>query len=361
MSEGTHSTSAFHNSAWERKSHWKRNVTFLLGGTALAVLAAAVLFQVFRPEPSGAGEDHSRAPGQQATGRATVDAPGRAPKYLARVNGQLISWELVAGECMERHGPEVLDNIINRTIIQQACEERGLVVTEAEVDAEVLRIAQRFNLAVDQWYQLLQTEREITAHQYRRDVIWPMLALKKLAGENVTITDEDLKKAYIRDYGDKVKAKMILLDNQRRAVEAWEQAAKNPDDFGKLVRKYSIDPNSRALEGAIPPIRRYSGNDELEKAAFKLKDGEISPVVQVGFDRFVILKCEGRIKGTMGYDEVKETLYQHLQEEKVQEAVAHTFEKLKKQSRIDNFLTNTSTGGIQQTSEQRPAPNQSRR
>ena len=59
-------------------------------------------------------------------------------------------------------------------------------------------------------------------------------------------------------------------------------------EIERLAREHSIDPASKPLDGVIPPIPRYGGADELEKAAFKLKEGEISGVIQVGLSQFIM-------------------------------------------------------------------------
>ena len=59
---------------------------------------------------------------------------------------------------MAQYGPKVLDSIINRMIIQQACEKQGISVKESEIKQEVNDIAARFNLPVDAWYQMLKAE-----------------------------------------------------------------------------------------------------------------------------------------------------------------------------------------------------------
>jgi len=256
----------------------------------------------------------------------------------------------LARECIQRVGKDVLDNIINRTVILLACEERGLTVSTQEVEQEIARIAKEFNLDPKGWLEFLQKEREITPGQYRRDIIWPMLALRKLAGEQVSITEADLQRAFQRHYGPRVRARMILCDNIRRANTIWQEAVSHPEDFERLAREHSIDPNSRALDGQIPPIAHFSASEELEKAAFKLREGEISGIIHMGLNRYVILKCEGYTDQLVSdIEEVRALLYQELEKQKVQEMIARFFEKLKEETRVDNYLANTSTGGVRHT------------
>jgi foldase protein PrsA len=270
------------------------------------------------------------------------------------VGREFISYDELASECVSRHGAEILDNLINRKIIQQACDQQGIEVGEGEVNQEIQRISKKFGLDPGEWLKMLQAERNVTPAQYRRDIIWPMLALKKLAGEEIKITKKDLRVAFERHYGTRVKARAIILDNSRRAREVWDKAQADPENFEKLVREYSVDSTSRALDGQIPPIARHSGHKELETAAFKLKEGEISAVVQVGLNQFIILKSEGLTETAVSeISEVENELREQLHEEKVQESVARIFEKLKDDARVDNYLTGVSTGGERKTASGR--------
>lgn len=324
-------------------------------GTVVVLIAGLVLMQTYRAQPGQA---------------APEPVPKATPKRpdVARVGKETISYDMLAKECFDRYGKEVLEDLINRMIIQQACEEHGITVTEEQITAEINRIAKRFNLDAAEWYRILQAERNISPQQYRQSVIWPMLALKALAGEQVDITEEEMHKAFVRNYGPRVKAKLILLNNPRRARECWEKCSKDPDNFEKYAQEYSIDANSKALGGVIPPIPRYSGNDALETAAFKLKEGEISGLIEISTGTYAILKCEGHTEpAKITFEDVRDSLYEELMEQKTQQSVAKVFENLKKNAKVDNFLTQTSTGpnrpfatqpgtpSVQQTAGQKPA------
>lgn len=312
----------------------------MLAGSAVFVLAAGVYFQFFHANPAA-----SQTQGD-AAGSVSMSGSQQS-QVLAKVNNQAITYDVVARECVNRHGVEVLDNLINRLLIQQECERRNVTISQAEVEQEVAETAKKFNLPLDQWYAMLQSERGLNRDQYHEDIIWPMLALKKLAGKQVTITEEDMRKGFERDYGPRVKARMILVNGTLpQANKIWEECESNLDDFDRIARQYSADPNTRPLGGVIPPIRMNGGNKQVEDVAFRLRTGELSGVVQVAEGRYVILKCEGRTEPVV--EDIKSVwndLFAQLKEEKTQEAVAKVFDDIKDNARIDNFLTRTSTTG----------------
>ncbi len=345
MGEGTCYTS------FDPKAGPKPKLTLLVAGTAALLLIAGILYQVLRAREGGAAVIR-RGSQSAETGKAPAGSLNRSTP-LAVVNGEVIRYDDVAHVCVKRHGKEILENIINRTIIQQACQEQGIRITEGDVHREVSRIAKRFGLAVDDYYQLLSAERDITPQQYQRDIIWPMLALRKLAGTEVEITQKDLDDAFDRDYGERVKAKIIVFDNERHAREVWSKAHKNPKDFGRLAREYSIDPQSRPLDGKIPPIRQHAGNDALAKAAFELKEGEVSGIIQIGVEQYVILLCEGRTQPIVekkDFKTVENDLRERLKEEKRQQAIGKLFQRLKKKATITNYLVNSRKEGTRQVS-----------
>ena len=325
----------------------KNNSSILITGTLILLIAGGVGLQMWRAKDGKAGQ-LPEGDTQVAAQLDTLSQP------VSRVNGESITYATLAKECIEMHGREVLENVINRTIIQQACAEAGVTVTDAEVNQEIVQISKKFGLPTDQWYKMLEAERGLTPIQYHRDVIWPMLALKKLAGKEVDITREMMREAYVDNYGPRVKARMIVLDNLRRAQDTWNKVNEKPEEFENYARDLSIEPNSKTLGGRVPPIRRYSGADEeIRNAAFKLKEvGEISGIIQVG-NQYYILQFDGRTE-PVEHDpkDVEAQLHQELIEREVQKMVAETFQELKDTARVDNFLTRESTGPIEQVSAQ---------
>ena len=82
-----------------------------------------------------------------------------------------------------RKGEEVLDALISRELIEQAIVARKLTVTAKEIDEEVDRVVGSIAGGVtrEEWFRNLAKERKISPAQYKNDIIYPGLALKKLA------------------------------------------------------------------------------------------------------------------------------------------------------------------------------------
>jgi parvulin-like peptidyl-prolyl isomerase len=272
------------------------------------------------------------------------------PGVVATVNGEAVRYSELAEECLLRYGEEVLDVEISHLLLQQALSKAGEKVTQADMDAELAHAA-RLAGVMDQsgqpdlkeWMRVATEEQGISKNVYLRDAVWPSAALKKLTSGSIEVSPEDMQKGFEANYGPRVRCRVIVLGTMRRAQEVWDKARQNPslDYFGDLAAEYSIEPQSKALRGEVPPIRMYGGQPQLEKAAFALSPGELSEIIQWG-DKFVVLKCEGRTEPVaVNPQEVREILYQDIREKKLRMAMNEKFEEIRTRARIDNYLAKT--------------------
>ena len=272
------------------------------------------------------------------------------PGVAATVYGDPITIRELADECLERHASEVLDGTISRKIVEIECKRKDINVTESDIDREIeatalegMRAKPDGSADVEGWLAMVRM-RGVSTEVYRHDAIWPAVVLKKLVGKSIQVTEEDLKKGFESNYGERIRCKAIVLNDQRRALDVFEMARKKntSEDFGKLATQYSIEPGSQRLMGDVPPVRKHCGQDELERQAFALTDGELSGVFQLG-NNFVILRCEGRTKpdGNIKFADVRDLIYKDLYEKKLQVAMAAKFEELKNAASVTNFVAGT--------------------
>ena len=101
------------------------------------------------------------------------------------------------------------------------------------------------------------------------------------------------------------------------------------------------------MKGEVPPIQKHGGQPLLEEAAFELKPGELSHIIQVaggkpGDQRYVILLCLGQTKPVnVDFASVKDLIHNDIREKKLRLAMADTMEHLQKTAAVDNLLAGT--------------------
>lgn len=273
----------------------------------------------------------------------TTQAQQNANSVVAVVNADPITQKQLSDACVERYGKDVLDNMINRYLILQACKAKGVEVTQAEVNEEIHRLASKWKLTTEAYLQLLKDKRDISPDQYSREVIWPMLALRRLVADQVEPTQEEFSKAYIARYGESVKCRMIMVEEHKTASQLHQQATADPNSFERLAKEHSEDEASASVGGLIPPIRRHTGDSRLEEAAFGLKIGEVSDLLQLG-DQWVFLQAVRAIPASppppQALPAIKEQITDQIRNEKMPIAAGQLFKKLQADAKVVKVLGN---------------------
>ena len=284
---------------------------------------------------SGASAAAARSSQDKKTSSIKNNGKTPPPEIVADVNGRRISREDLAQECLVHYGKEVLEHMLNKRLIASECRRQNITITGQEVDAEIERMATRFGIPVDQWLKLLKQERGITPEQYADDIIWPSLALRKLAGEKLQVSKDELTREYEIQFGPAVKARLISCKEEGKAKKLRQMAVDKPEDFGNLAKDHSEDTASAASKGLIQPIRMHGSYENIEKAVFNMADGEISQVITAG-GQYVVIKRESLIPARdCKMDEVAGQLEEIIRERKLRKVANDVFQQLKDDAKLE--------------------------
>ncbi len=278
------------------------------------------------------------------------------PNVAATVDGKPILLDAVVEMCLRLYAKQDLDALVSIELIRQECKKVGLEVTDADVATDI------FVRAAETTYPLpdgspdvktyLRSELEkyqTTEENYKRSIVWPGVALRKLSEGKVKITEEEIVKAYEANFGESVQCLGIVLNDERRARDVWQKARTLPakenrpaeEVFGDLASEYSVEPDGKQMRGRIAPIVKNGGYPELEEEAFALKPGELSQVIQVDASTFVILYCQERIPGSDAtLEEMRGQIVANLRKMKEAAAAGEFYAGVVKRARIVNNLTN---------------------
>jgi hypothetical protein len=162
---------------------------------------------------------------QQLQGSAQIENifndPQKAasrPDVAAILNGQPISIAQLQEECISRFGVEVLDGEINRKILKQELTKRGMDVSEDDLEAEISRAADAFGFLtpegqpdLEAWLNQVTDQQKVSVELYIRDAVWPTVALKKLVADKIQVSEDDLRKGFVANYGERVQVLATVL------------------------------------------------------------------------------------------------------------------------------------------------------
>jgi peptidyl-prolyl cis-trans isomerase SurA len=105
-------------------------------------------------------------------------------------------------------------------------------------------------------------------------------------------------------------------------------------NFDRMAQMYSEDESTRDTGGDWGWIERNTLNEELTKAAFSLKPGTVSPVIQIG-DSYYILYVEARKNASVKpISEVREAIEQNLMQQERMKAQQRWLDTLRQKAYI---------------------------
>ena len=221
-----------------------------------------------------------------------------------------------------RFGADAIGKLVNLRIVELAAKEKGIEVTQADVDAHVSAMIKSLNVTRDQFVDSVLKPRGTNLVAFKQDVVRPEMMLTKLCRERAVVTDEELRNAFEAYYGEKLEARMILWPKNERnvAMALYPKIRDSEEEFDRAAKQQAT-PELAANGGKMEPFGRHtSGNEEMERSVFRLKPGEISSVISTP-EGFVVLKCVKHIPPVADkkLDDVKDSLRADILKRKIEQ------------------------------------------
>jgi len=309
---------------------------------------------------AGAGDGGGAAP------------PAGGAKLVARVNGTEIpqgmleqALELYVAQRPQSVPPptpeqrlalrrDLVEALINQEILLQKAAGAGIEAPAQELDRRVQTLQARYGsreemekalqaagMNVEQVRGLLERNLRIDGYMERQ------------VRSGIRISDADVE-AYYRAHPEEMKrpetvrASHILIradeggagDPQRQAARARAEGllarARGGEDFAALARQHSGD-GSASRGGELGYIARGGLPPSFERAAFALKAGGLSGVVETPFGYHIIKVTDRRPAGVMRLEEAREPLRRKLEADEAGKRSQALLESLRAESKIERF------------------------
>ena len=147
------------------------------------------------------------------------------------------------------------------------------------------------------------------------------------------LTEENMRTAWRAKYGENVIVKIIEVSTMQKIMDVQRQLAK--ESFEKVAREMSEN-RSAALDGELPPFSREARYpDVVKEAAFALKEGQVSDIIQAE-GKYIILKVKQKIEPkVVAFESVRDILSKQLFEAWVNGTVAEMQQVLSQKAMND--------------------------
>lgn len=258
-------------------------------------------------------------------------------RVVAYIYGNVpITREDLGEYLIARQGVDKVELLVNKRIIEHACQQAGVAVSAAEINAAFDQDCGVMNVDRKQFVDNVLKQYGKTVYEWKEDVLRPRLMLQKMCQSRVKVNDDDLRRAFEAHYGEKVECRIIIWPKgeERIAQNEYGAVRKNEESFLKKAREQA---NSQlaARGGLILPIARFSGTHaEVEKWAFRLQPGEISELIATP-EGTACLRVERKLPADdkVKLDDVREQLTKSVFDTKVTQEIAVVMKELREKAK----------------------------
>ncbi len=207
------------------------------------------------------------------------------PGVAAVVNGQNIYRSQVADQAITLYGPQILNTMVLIALINQEAAKQHVVVTPAQVDAQLAIVQQRATAQVPGGLAALLAQRHETLASFREQ-LFPQLEAEALVTKSLPQTPATLR----------YHARHLLImtgpagpasapgtkphtDAEALAIIAKAQVElKAGKSFAVVANEYTEDPSGKGKGGDLGIVDASTPFDKnFLKAALALKPGQVTP------------------------------------------------------------------------------------
>jgi len=326
-----------------------------------AVLAVSTAGCSKNGQKGGSGKSDSTGAAAQDAGTVLAKVDGKA------ITGKDVAWqqEMLMQQMqgyadsaqIESMKPNVkmqaMDNAINRILLEETLKKLGIKSTKEQIDSRLGDF--RKNFVSDEAYQADLKKRNMTPEQFRREIEVGLEAEDLFNRRTAAIkpaTDQEIRSFYDNNterfqQPERVRASHILItvdksDSDAAKAQKKQEAQrilgelKKGTDFAEAARKYSGCP-SKEQGGDLGYFERGRMVPEFEQAAFVLKTGQFSDVVETQFGYHIIKVTDHAQPSAVPFDQAKENISRYLEEQKKQQTITSYFDSLRTASKIQYF------------------------
>ena len=247
-----------------------------------------------------------------------------------------------------------LKDLVDRQLIIQefrAMQEKGANIPDYVVDDRVQTIIrEEFGGDRAAFIRTLQAQGYTLTRfkEIEREKIIVQAMRQAKISDNFAVSPNQIQAFYEKNQAaysipEQVKLRMIVLregsddvigTNKRQTAEEIREKIVGGAEFERMAQMYSEDEATSDLGGDWGWIERNTLNEQLTKAAFSLKAGQTSPVIQIG-DSFYILYVEARKNASVKpMAEVREEIERNLIQQERMKAQQRWIDTLRRKAYI---------------------------
>lgn len=231
----------------------------------------------------------------------------------------------------------VLEQLIERTLILQEARRTGRLASDAAVEDRLRQIAASFPSPEE--FERTLTQQGISRAELRERVRFELTVRRLLEDLKVPSPTEQEARRYFEahpqafDEPERVRVRHVLVRTEAEARVALARLRRG-EPFAKVAKDLSQDPGTRDRGGEVGLVAPGQTVPEFERAAFRLKPGELSEPVSTPFGYHIVQVTERLPAKKATWEGVRHTVLELLRENKRREAFEAWVKGLRNRAKI---------------------------
>jgi len=244
---------------------------------------------------------------------------------------------------------QAINDLIDRQLVLQAFNKNKFNIPEFAIDEHINSII-RENFKGDRQAFIRTLQAQGFTLQRFRKIETEKMMLQAMRGQAVkvdpVISPGKIEKFYrqnIADYSTtpKIKLRMLVMNKNtpgaRNTMDELRAKVRNGEDFGQLAGLYTEDASKKESGGDWGWLEPGTLHASLAKPAFALKAGQVSGIVELG-DNYYLLYAEARKEGsTKPLNAIREEITKRVLQAERQEAQDKWIKGLREKAHIKVF------------------------
>ncbi len=255
-------------------------------------------------------------------------------------------------EAMKQATDAALNQLTAAELLYQAASKLEIKDLDKQVSTKIAQSKFQYPSQADFEKALKSVDMtpKVMEEAARKDIVINNFIEKQFAPQ-ATVSEDEVQKFYDDNkeksfkHGERIKVSHILVAVPKKATigarkQAKEKAlailkrVKAGEDFAALAKAESSSP-SKEQGGDLGIVVKGQMVPAFEKAAFAIKVGRVSEVVETEFGYHIIKVAEKLGASTDKFEDVKTKIVVHIKREKIRKAVAGYIDQLRAKAKIE--------------------------
>lgn len=212
---------------------------------------------------------------------------------------------------------ETIKDLARWKIVQAEAKKRNISVSDKEVENRLKEIEKEFPTVLQ--FEITLSQYGLDRNTFKEELRKNLLTTKLIneIGKDEKVSEEEIKKYYdenikLFEHPREYKVYSILIKDEKKAKEIYNDIASNKITFTEAAKKYSEDPNTKDKGGELGFITQGYLPEEVEKVTFSLPLNQVSKPIKTEEGYYITKVTEIKEAYTTPYFQAKTEIEEKL-------------------------------------------------